>query len=175
MRFTTIILLAVLLFIGCESPLETNPDQIFYQGQIVQNERAPFLLEGNSLAKDSDGILVIDETVSAGTVYGQSADPEVYAATGGEVLPEDTWVDNISAEPIAADVTAKLTVTFEQLAEVTVIDAVDMSYIDAAGKSITFSGTGVITAFQIKTGPNGSVKFICNTKFSIGGDGGDWG
>ncbi len=173
MKFTTIILLVMFLFVACESPMDSTPEQITYRGQIVQDGSAPFLLDRNSLAKDSDGTLVIDDAVADGTVYGQSADSEVYAASGGEVLPKDTWVDNISADPIEVSLKANLIITFEHLTEVTVIDAMNMFYVDASGAEVLFSGTGVITAIQIITGPDGSVTLISSTKFSIGGDGGE--
>ncbi|NQV30098.1 MAG: hypothetical protein HQ508_04350 [Candidatus Marinimicrobia bacterium] len=175
MKFMTIILLAALLFVGCESPLETTPDQIFYRGQIVQTEKAPFLIDGNSLAKLPDGTVIIDPVDAEGTVFGLLADTVVYAAAGGEILPLYTWVGSATDDPIRVGVTAKLVVTFEVVSEVTVIDAIDMHYIDIHGAKVPFTGTGVITATTIVTGPDGFLTLISNTCFAIGGDGGDQG
>jgi len=67
MRFTTIILVAIFLVIGCENPQDLSNEQTLYKGRVIQNERAPFLLDANSLSKISDGLLVLDEEVPEGT------------------------------------------------------------------------------------------------------------
>jgi len=175
MRIVTISVMVMAFFVACENPGENTTDQLLYKGQVVQTEQAPFLLNSNSLAKVTEGYVVIDESVPVGTVYGLETAPDVYAAEGGEVLPKDTWVENVTAQSIQAVLTSKITVVFETVAMVTVMDAVDMKYIDADGHKVTFSGSGVIEAKAISTGKDGSVTFISNIKFSIGGEGGDFG
>ncbi len=175
MRITAIVVLALFLFIGCESPQDLSNEQTLYKGQVIQNERAPFLLEGNSLSKDSDGILILDEKVSDGTVYGLKDDETVYAAEGGEILPLKSWVGNISADPVKVSLTSNLVIKFEDLTSVTILDAVDMIYIAANGTKVLFSGSGVITTTEISTGSNGFVTLISTAEFSIGGDGGEIG
>lgn len=175
MRFTLIILLAVSLFVGCESPQDTSSDQTLYKGRIVQEGPAPFLLNGNSLSKSSEGTLTLDEEVPDGTVYGLKGDEEVYSAEGGEVLPEKSWVDNVSSDPVEVKLTSNLRMSFEVLTEVTIVDAIDMIYIDGSGNSVVFSGTGVVTTSAIVTGPEGQVTLICAVEFSIGEEGGELG
>ena len=175
MRTTAVVLLSLLLMIGCESPQDLSQDQTLYQGRVVQNDRAPFLIAENSLAKATDGLVIIDASVVEGTVYGLEADTTVYAATGGEILPTETWIDNVSDDIVQVDLTSKSLIVFEDFTTVTVIDAIDMIYVNAEGEEVLFSGTGVITAIEISTKPGGSVTVLASTKFSIGGDGGDWG
>jgi len=69
MRATTIILLALFLIIGCENPQDLSNEQSLYKGHVVQNERAPFLVDANSLSKDSDGLVVLDEVVPGYCVW----------------------------------------------------------------------------------------------------------
>ncbi len=175
MRITTIVLLIMLFLVGCENPGESTDGQSLYLGQIVQTESAPFLLNTNSLAKASAGILIFEESVEEGTVYGLQADITVYGAKGGEVLPVGTWVDNQDSEPIEVNLTSGLIITFEKVTTVTLIDAVNVIYVDSAGQAILFSGTGIITSSEISTGSDGSVLLISSTKFGIGGEGGEWG
>ncbi len=175
MRITTIVLLALILLIGCENPARTDLEQHLYQGQVVQSEKAPFLLNSNSLAKVSEGTATIDEAVAEGTVYGLQDEPTVYAAEGGEALPKDTWIDNQNSEPVEVSLTAGLVITFEQVTTVTIIDAVNVTYIDENGQEVLLTGSGVITTSEISTGSEGSVILISNTKFVIGGEGGDLG
>ncbi|MEA3286347.1 MAG: hypothetical protein U9Q77_03080 [Candidatus Marinimicrobia bacterium] len=173
MRITTIVVLALIFLVGCENPAQTERNHVLYQGQIVQTETAPFLLNNQGLAKVSDGTAIIEETTADGTVYGLQDESEVYAAEGGEVLPKDTWIDNQDGEAIEVSLTAGLVITFEQLATVTIVEAVNISYISESGQKVLFSGSGVITTTQISTGEEGSVTLISNTKFGIGSDGGD--
>ena len=175
MRITTIVVLALFLIIGCESPQDLSSDQALYKGQTVQHERAPFLLNGNSLSKDSDGILILDNEVPDGTVYGSEDDNTVYAADGGEILPAKTWVGNVSADPVEVSLTSNLIIKFSELTTVTILDAVDMIYIDVNGTQVLFSGSGVITTTEISTGSDGYVTLIASTEFSIGGEGGEIG
>lgn len=175
MRFTLIILLAVSLFVGCENPEDLSSEQSLYKGRVIQEGPAPFLVDGNSLSKDSEGILVLGEDVPDGTVYGLENEEEVYSAEGGETLPEQSWVDNIDADPVEVSLKANLTVTFKEVTDVTIIDAFDMKYIDAGGNSVEFSGSGVITTSSIITGSEGRVTLICTVEFSIGEDGGEIG
>ncbi len=175
MKFTTLVLLAVSLFVGCENPGQSESAQKLYQGQIVETGKAPFLLNSNSLAKVSEGTAIINETTAAGTVYGLVDGSVVYAASGGEVLPGDTWVDNLDSSAIEVSLTAGLVITFDQLTTVTIIESVNISYLDENGQELLFSGSGVITAMEISTGSDGSVTLISNVKFSIGGEGGDRG
>ena len=174
-RVTAIVLLALILLIGCENPQNSDNDALLYKGKAVQDGRAPFLVDQNSLAKDAAGTLVIEESSAAGTVYGLASDTYVYEAAGGEVLPKDTWVDNISAEPIEVGVTSELVLTFEELTTVTLIDAINVFYVDVNGDTLLFSGSGVVSTTEISTGLEGSVTLISSTKFSIGGDSGDFG
>ena len=173
MRITAIVVLALFLFIGCESPQDLSNEQVFYKGQVVQNERASFVLDGNNLSKDLDGILILDEEVSDGTVYGLEDDETVYTAEGGEILPLKSWVGNISADPVKVSLTSNLVIKFEELTSVTILDAVDMIYIAANGSEVLFSGSGVITTTEISTGTDGFVTLISTTEFSIGGHGGE--
>ncbi len=175
MRFTSIVILALFVIIGCESPQDLSTEQSLYRGQVIQNERASFLLNGNSLSKDSDGLLILDEEVPDGTVYGLKNDPNVYAAEGGEILPKNSWVDNVSSEPVEVSLTSKSTITFVTLTEITILESTDMKYIDENGAVVLFSGSGVIITTEILTGSDGFVTLISSTEFSIGGDGGDIG
>ena len=173
MRITTIVLLALILLVGCENPTRTNNGPHLYQGQVVQTEPAPFLLNTNSLAKVSDGTAIIEEATADGTVYGLQGESTVYAAEGGEALPKDTWVDNQDSAAIEVSLAAGVIITFEQVATVTIVEAVNISYINESGQKVPFSGSGVITTTQISTGEDGTVTLISNTKFGIGSDGGD--
>lgn len=175
MRFTSIVVLALFLFISCESPQDTSNTPSLYKGQVILHERAPFLLNGNSLSKDTDGVIILDEEVPDGTVYGLKDDDEVYAAEGGEILPTKTWVDPIGADPVEVSLGSKLVITFTELAEVTILESMNIFYIDASGTPVVFSGSGVITTNEIITGPAGFVTLISATAFSIGGDGGEFG
>lgn len=173
MRFALVVLLAVSLFIGCESPQDLSNEQTLYKGRVVLQERAPFVIDGNSLSKDSDGLLILDETVPDGTVYGLKNDDEVYAAEGGEVLPKKSWVDNVSNEPVEVSVTADMTISFEAPTQVTIVGAVDVTYIDVNGIEVVFTGSGVVEATQISTGSDGLLTIIVTAEFSIGGDDGE--
>jgi len=174
MRITSIVLLALILFTGCENPgADVQNDPVLYRGRIVQDYQAPFLVPTNSLAKDAEATLVIDATSADGTVYGSTTDTTVYAATGGEALPKGTWVDNQSSDAVEVSLTSNLTLTFESLATVTVNDAIDMSYLDENGNWIPFAGSGVITCRAIATGSTGQVTLISTVRFAIGGDQGD--
>ena len=173
MRITAIVVLALVLFIGCESPQDLSSDQFLYKGQVIQNERAPFLLEGNSLSKDSDGILILGEDVPDGTVYGAEDDEAVYAAEGGEVLPPKSWVGNVGSDPVEVSLTSKLVIKFKELTHVTIVHASNIIYIDENGAKVLFSGNGVITTKEISTGSDGFVTLISTVEFSIGGEGGE--
>ncbi|MBC8376868.1 MAG: hypothetical protein H8E26_12545 [FCB group bacterium] len=175
MRITTIVLLVVFLIIGCENPQDLSSDQTLYQGQVIQHDAAPFLLNGTSLAKLGDGLFIFAEEVPEGIVYGLENDPTVYAAQGGEILPENSWVGNLKAAPVEATLKSKASITFDSPSLVTLIDASDIVYIDENGTKIAFSGNGVVTANEILTGSNGFTTLVSTTKFSIGGDGGEWG
>ncbi|NQV15248.1 hypothetical protein HQ531_07310 [bacterium] len=175
MKITTFVVLVMLFIIGCENIAEQGGEQTLYQGRTIQTESAPFLVQANSLAKDTDGTLVLDEDVVDGTVYGLETDTTVYAAAGGEGLSQGTWVDNLGSGPVAATAGSGLVITFETLALVTIVQANNIEYIDANGDIVSFSGRGQITALKIRTGAHGSVTFISSIKYGIGGDGGDWG
>jgi hypothetical protein len=175
MRITLIVLVAFFLFVGCESPQDLSREQALYQGRVIQNDSAPFLLNGNNLSKDTEGLLILDEEVSDGTVYGLKNDTTVYAAEGGEVLPKKTWLDNVDSNPVEVSLTSNLTIIFDTLTEVTILNAVNMIYVDQNGTEVVFSGTGLITTTEISTGSDGLVTLVCTTKFSIGGDGGEIG
>jgi len=108
-------------------------------------------------------------------VYGLENDEEVYAAAGGEVLPEKTWVGNSASDPVKVSLTSNLTIKFETLSSVTIIDAIDMIYVDAHGDEIVFSGSGVISTTEISTGSGGFITLIATAEFSIGGEGGEQG
>lgn len=187
MRITTIALLALALFIGCENPGETANEQRLYQGQTILTEKAPFLINTNSLSKTPGAILVIDDAVAEGTVYGLETETNVYAAEGGEVLPVGTWVDNLDAEPIEVNLGSGLIISFAEPTTVTIIDAEELIYIDSNGEEVLFSGSGVITTSEIHTGDEDSdalgktstqsgvptTTLISSVKFAIGGEGGD--
>ncbi|NQV43163.1 MAG: hypothetical protein HQ506_12505 [Candidatus Marinimicrobia bacterium] len=173
MRITTVVLLVLFLIIGCESPQDLSSEQSLYKGQFIRNEPAPFLLNGNNLSKDTEGILILDEEVPDGIVYGLKNDTEVYAAEGGEVLPKKSWIDNVGSDPVEVSLTSGLTITFETLTSVTIIDAQNMIYIDENGTTVVFSGSGVITTTEISTGSNGFATLICTGAFSIGEEGGE--
>jgi len=175
MRFTLILILALFLLMGCESPQDLSNEQALYKGQVVTNHRAPFLLNGNSLSKTSDGIIILDEAVPDGTVYGLKNDDTVYLAEGGEVLPKKSWVDNVSSDPVEVSLTSNLVLTFVELTTVTIVEATDIIYVDENGDQVLFSGSGVITTTSISTGVDGFVTLISATEFSIGGEGGEWG
>lgn len=175
MRFTTVVLLAVLVIIGCENPQDLSSEHTLYKGRLILEERASFVQVSNSLSKDSDGLLILGDELPEGTVYGLVSEEEVYAAAGGEVLPEKSWVGNANSEPVEVSLTSNLTLKFEILSTVTIIEAVDMIYIDADGDKIVFSGSGVITTTEISTGRNGRVTLLSSSEFSIGGGGGEWG
>jgi hypothetical protein len=175
MRTTTLVLLALLLIVGCENPQDLSNEQTLYKGQVVQNEPAPFLQNGNNLAKDGDGLLTLAQEIPDGIVYGLEDDPKVYAAEGGEILPAYSWVGNLNAKPLEVSCASKLAIRFESLAKVTIVEASNLIYIDENGIEVLFSGSGVIAAKEILTGADGNTTLICTVAFSIGGDGGDWG
>ncbi|MCF7807510.1 MAG: hypothetical protein K9M49_08905 [Candidatus Marinimicrobia bacterium] len=183
MRILAIILLSLVLFIGCESPVETENDQNLYKGETVELGKAPFLLN-TSLAKKSDGVVVISENTSDGTVFGLQADAAVYDAEGGEVLPTETWIGNQFDEPVEVILGSSLVLTFDEPTLVTLLDANQVSYINENGELQKFNGSGVITATQIftakvwseglgKSSSNSSTTIITNATFGIGGDGGE--
>lgn len=173
MRITTIVLLVLFLMISCENPQDLTSKETYYQGQLVQNEPAPFLLNGNNLSKDSEGILILAQEIPDGIVYGLGNDPLVYAAEGGEILPPSSWVGNLDAKPLEVSLTPKLAIWFGTPTKVTIVEALDIIYIDQNGIEVLFSGTGLITAKEISTGSDGFATLICTTEFSIGGDGGE--
>ncbi len=175
MKMTTIILLVLFLIIGCENPQDLSSEQTLYEGQVIQDGPAPFLLNGNNLAKASEGLFIFAAEVPDGIVYGLENDPTVYTAQGGEMLPANSWVGNVKASPVEANLKAKASIKFDYLSTVTLIDADNIFYIDENGTKIVFSGNGVITATEIYTGSDGFTTLISTTKFSIGGDGGEWG
>ena len=175
MRATLVVLLVASLFFACESPQDLSSEQNLYKGRVIQEGPAPFLLNGNSLSKDADGIIILDEEVPDGTVYGLKNDDAVYSADGGEVLPKKSWVANESSEPVEVSLTSNLTMTFVSLCEVTIVEAVDMVYTDANGDLVVFSGSGVITTTSISTGSDGLVTLISSVEFAIGGEGGEIG
>ncbi len=175
MRVSIILLLVAMIFMGCENPGEMDQATKIYQGQVVQTESAPFLLNTNNLAKIADGTIIIEETTADGTVFGLQDETTVYAAEGGEALPADTWVDNVTGDPVEVSLGAGLVITFEQLATVTITDAINVSYIDVDGQIVLLSGSGVITTTEVTTGTDGSVTLLSDIKFGIGGDGGDVG
>ncbi len=175
MKITSVILLILILLVACENPGRTQGDQQVYQGQTVQTDKAPFLLNTNNLAKVSDGTAIIEESSSDGTVYGLVDESTVYAAEGGEALPKDTWIDNLESDPVEVSLTSGLVITFEQLTTVTIIAAANVIYIDANGVEVIFSGNGVVTTLSISTGVDGAVTLISSAKFGIGGEGGDAG
>ncbi len=173
MKNVIVVLVALTLFMACEAPMdEQKQDVITYRGQVVQSSPAPFLIPGG-LAKDDKGAVVISETSSELTVYGSQAEATVYLADGGEQLAEGTWVGSLADEPIEVSVGANLSIVFETLTEVTLLDADNISYIDETGQTVEISGTAVILTSEIITGTDGSVTLVTSAEFAIGGDGGD--
>ena len=171
MRITSILLTTAMLFISCENPGDIqDASTVLYRGYTVQQERAPFVRTMNSLAKDAEETVTIDESSSDGTVYGSTEDTTVYAAEGGEALPKDTWVDNSDDEPVTVSLTSNLTLTYETLATVTVSDAVDMKYLDEDGNWVAFAGSGVIVCQSLATGSDGKATVVSTVRFAIGGD-----
>ena len=175
MRITTFVLLALFLIISCENPQDLSSEQSLYKGQVVQIGPAPFLHNGNSLAKDGDGLCALAKEIPKGIVYGLENDPTAYAAEGGEILPIKSWVGNKDAKPLEVSLSSKLAIRYESLTKVTIVEALKMIYIDENGTEVLFSGSGIITTIGISTGSDGYVTLISSAEFSIGGDGGDWG
>ncbi|MBT3684011.1 MAG: hypothetical protein HOB70_10730 [Chloroflexi bacterium] len=175
MRITTVVVLALFLIISCENPQDLSNEQTIYKGQVVQNGPAPFLQNGNSLAKDGIGLLALADEIPNGIVYGLDNDPTVYAAEGGEILPIKSWVGNENAKPLEVSLSSKLAIRFETLTKVTIVEALNMIYVDENGAQILFSGSGIITTTEISTGSEAYVTMISSAEFSIGGEGGDWG
>ena len=185
MKKFLIILLSLFLIIACEAPVENQSEQSLYKGRTVELGKAPFLLN-TSLAKKSDGIAVISENTTEGTVFGLQSDDLVYAAEGGEVLPTGTWVGNQEDEAVEVFLGSSLVVSFEEASTVTLLDAKQVQYLDADGEEHIFSGSGVIEAVEIyttkpwsnglgKTSKNSSTTIITNVQFAIGGEGGEGG
>lgn len=173
MRVSVILLLVVMVFVGCENPGEMDQTVKTYQGQVIQTESAPFLLNSNGLAKVADGTAIIEESTADGTVFGLETETTVYAADGGEALPKDTWIDNLTSDPIEVSISSGLVITFDGFATITLMDAIDITYVDADGQTVVFSGSGVISTTEISTGEEGSATLISTVKFGIGGEGGD--
>ena len=182
-RILGILILSVLFLVSCENPMESTSEQSLYKGEIVQTEKAPFLVNENSLAKTTTAHVVISDLVNEGTVYGLQTNAAVYAATGGEVLPTNTWIANQNSAPIEVGLSPKLVITFNELSTVTLIGADGYVYVNAEGKKVSFTGDGTITTTEIYTkGNNGLGKpsstavppvLITEKPFAIGGDGGD--
>ncbi len=175
MRTTTLVLLVLFLVIGCENPQDLSSEQTLYKGQVVQTGPAPFLENGNSLAKPNESVLVLAEEVPTGIVYGLDGDPGVYTAEGGEILPEKSWVGNDDGNPLEVTLTSKLAIKFDSLTKVTIVEALNIIYIDENGLEVVFSGNGVINTTDISTGTDGVAVLISTVEFAIGGEGGEWG
>ncbi|MBL7026267.1 MAG: hypothetical protein ISR87_12525 [Candidatus Marinimicrobia bacterium] len=175
MRITTVVLLVLFLIIGCENPQDLSNEQTLYKGQVVQNGPAPFLQNGNNLAKDGSGVLVLAEEIPNGIVYGLDGDPTVYTAEGGEILPIKSWVGNANENPLEVSLTSKVAIKFESLTKVTIVEALNMIYVDENGIEVLFSGSGIINTTDISTGTSGIAVLICTVEFSIGGEGGEIG
>lgn len=181
MKILTIVLLSVLLIVSCENPVETSSEVNLYRGQIVQDADAPFLLNKNSLAKVKDGYVVIDEAVASGTVFGSQGNDAVYAARGGEVLPQNTWIANQFATPFQVIIGPNVQITFKELTAVTLLGARNVIYVDENGEKVLFSGDGTIittTIFTQKSSANTLGKtsaqdavLITDAEYGIGGDG----
>ncbi|NQT62256.1 MAG: hypothetical protein HQ556_04790 [Candidatus Marinimicrobia bacterium] len=175
MRITTLVLLVLFLIIGCENPQDLSNERTLYKGQVVQNEPAPFLINGDNLAKGGTVHLTLAEEVPTGIVYGLDDDPTVYTAEGGEILPVKSWVGNVNENPLEVSLTSKLAIKFDTLTRVTIVEALNMIYVDENGTAVLFSGNGVINTTEISTGTDGIAVLICTAEFSIGGEGGEWG
>ena len=173
MKKLFVVLVALTLFMACEAPEQDQNQVLTYRGTPIELGTAPFVHE-NSLAKDEgkDPVVIAPSSAET-TVYGLISEPEVYLAEGGEALPIGTWVGSLDGEPVEVSVKSEVTITFETLSTVTIIQADNMNYINANGDSIVFSGSGVITASALSTGADGSVMFITNVQFEIGQEGTD--
>ena len=184
MRIVSIVLLTLFLIISCESPAESQNETSLYRGTTVELGKAPFLLN-SSLAKKTEKMVVISENSSEGTVFGLQSDDLVYAAEGGEVLPQGTWVGNQHDDPVEVYIGSSLTITFDEVTTVTLIDAKQVMYLDENGETQIFNGSGVIstqTIFTTKpwsnglgkgTSNNASTTLISPVAFGIGGEGGE--
>ena len=171
----TIVLLALFLIISCENPQDLSNEQTLYKGQVVQSGPAPFLQNGNSLAKGDDASLSLADEIPSGIVYGLDNDPTVYTAEGGEILPIKSWIGNENENPLEVSLTSKLAIQFDSPTKVTVVEALNIIYVDVNGVEVLFSGSGLINTTEISTGIDGVAVLICTAEFSIGGEGGEIG
>ena len=98
MRKSLGFLLITLLLVlgGCDQI--TAPDQLdlSYRGQPVLDTTPAWVLGGHALARVNSGAVAVSDTISSSTVYGTDTS-NVYLATGGEVLPAGTWMDQASS------------------------------------------------------------------------------
>ena len=169
------LIIAAFLVVGCEQVTEPGQDQLFYRGIPVSEGAAPWVLGGNQLGRVNSGAVELDTETQGTVVYGTEDESEVYQASGGEVLPVGTWVDDAAGDTYSADVLKKTVLTFEESATVEIYNPINTFYLDANGEWIEVANDCTVITTSIKTGPSGSCKISSPIKFSIGGDGGDQG
>ena len=174
-RTALILICVVALFTACEQTADPNTDVLIYRGVIVSEGTPDWAMDHNTLARVDEGGVQVSGDIPENTVYGAEGESEVYAADGGEVLTEGKWLDNPDGYAYTAEILKKTVVTFEQAATVLIENPLQTNFLDENDNWIIVTGTGTFQTSKIVTGPLGSCTISSNVRFSIGGDGGEWG
>lgn len=174
MKWITIafLILAVTLFVGCESTISEPNQTLNYNGSAVEQIQAPFILNGSGT--ESSGRVQLDDIIPEGTVYGNLQYPgNVFMAAGSETLPAGSWVDNMNGMPVSIHLNSMGTILFAESAFVTIVDPVDVIYLDTNWEWRLLEGTESVQVNAVLTGAMGFCSITSDVSFGIGGEGTD--
>jgi len=146
--------LAVFILSSCDkNSLGTDVQQTYYEGILVQEGPAPFLINasaGTVLHKGQEKKATISDNPAKGTVYGNYGSPgNVYGAVGGEELPAGSWVDNNRGKTFRLILNRGGTAEFAKILKVNIISANNLYYDDGSGNWAKISALGYISAKSI--------------------------
>lgn len=155
-KYYVLPILAVFILSSCEkNSLGTDVLQTYYEGILVQEGPAPFLINtsaGTVLHKGQKEMATIPEPPLNGTVYGNEEFPEkAYKAFGGEKLPAGSWVaNNIKGRTFRLILNKDGIANFKKVVSVKIISASDeLYYDDGSGVWVKVSSPGYISALSL--------------------------
>lgn len=134
---------------------------------ISNNDSGPngsYLTRGDNLAQ-------IESSPPSGTRYGTGN--RSIAATGGEYLQNEYWVDNIYSSNYKIDVFDKVLVFYVTPEYIYVNYPVNVTYKHVTSGWISLSSSGYITTDSLKTDTSGSCTIETNEVSNLGGNPGN--
>ena len=167
MLYLTIIA-QILLFVSCELNVNKQP-VLESDGKVVIETPAPWLIN-NALGRGNEHKIEINNPVVEATVYGNEIDPNIYLASGGEKLPEGSWVKNVNNYEYITHIKSSSIILLEDQLLLHVLNPADSYYLSENNEWVAFDANAYLNTSAIKTGLDGSCTVITTVKISSSGD-----